>query len=453
MKKWSMLLLLAGVTDLGSSAFAQDAVVRVFARRPGGASQGTGFFSSPEGQVVTAYHVVEGATRIEVQHNPLGTFANIRVDLVAPEFDLAVLQILNPVLETPSLQFDLAPDLGAALVLSGFPRGGELQQFRGHATRRAFVSSHTIRDAGGRRLFDGNIDVVPLDLSIYSGMSGGPVIGPRGVVGVLSGSYDEGGGIGWAIPAKYLRSMTAIERKPDEFAWPRLSLMAAAWRSLRAAVRLNLRASEMFDAYVDGAESVLRLLDEMQHQAFTVRLNFMAHRPFLERVIASPALRNDGEAANRLLEPTGRQVSSAFRQLLNLQAEYAETGRGFSVSLANAIAWLTDESKLDYRRGAEIGREARDIRKQISDLRNGLDAYLGINGDALVAASAALIQGLQETGGSAGEQARVQLTFINTWQPAIDKYASPQALMFNARTASALRRLARLFEPIVYQVE
>lgn len=447
------IALVSALLGVATPAVAQDAVVKIYGERPGGASQGTGFFSSKQGQVITAYHVVEGATRITVVHERLGTFADIQVEFIAPQYDLAVLQVLNVTGETPWLQLDFDPDLADQLELSGYPRGGMLQRFRGHATRSDFVSSHTIRDTRGRRLFEEGIDVVPLDLSIYAGMSGGPVIGSRGVIGVLSGSYTEGGGIGWAIPSKYLQQLTEINQRPDEIRWPSLTLMATAWRNLRTTVRLNAEANQVFERYVDEVETVARILHELFEQASTVRLHYMAHRPFLQRVIADPALRNDWDAASRLLDPTGGQAFRSFRRFLDLSTEYAENGRRLVVSLASVITWITEESGLDDRRGRALGREIRDISNQLADFRQGIDAYLEIDTERVLASLPALAQGLERTAGNAGGQARVQLTFFDSWTPVIERYASGDALIFMTGSVSALRRLARLFEPIVYEVQ
>src|SRR5262245_26037978 len=394
MKTWRIILVF-GFLVVAAPAFAQDAVVKIYGDRPGQDSgQGTGFFSSNSGQIVTAYHVVEGAIEIKVVHDRLGPFTNIQVEFIAPEFDLAVLRILNDGVKTPSLQLDNNPDLTNPLEVSGFPRGGVLQTFRGRATQTKFVDSHTIRDTRGRRLFEGQIDVIPLDMSIYTGISGAPVVGSRGVIGVLSGSYDEGGGIGWAIPLKYLQKLTQIRRRPSEIHWPRLTLMATAWRNLRTSIRLNAEANQIFEQYMEDVETMARILDELYEQASTVRLNFLAHRPFLRRVISDPTLSTDWEAANRLLEPTGSQAFRSLRRFNNLSSEYADTGRRLAVNLAKVNTWIRNESGLDDRRGRALGQELRDVRNQLADFTRGIDVYLGINTEELMAMLPALQQGL-----------------------------------------------------------
>src|ERR1700751_4864982 len=76
-------------------AQAQEALVRIYVTLSNGRSQGSGFFTSNDGKIITAYHVIQGANAIEVRSEKLGTFTNIRVDSISPDYDLAVLQVLN----------------------------------------------------------------------------------------------------------------------------------------------------------------------------------------------------------------------------------------------------------------------------------------------------------------------------------------------------------------------
>ena len=78
----------------------------------------------------------------------------------------------------------------------------------------------------------------PVDVTIYSGMSGAPLLSSdNSVIGVFSGSYTEGRGIGWAIPIKYaldLMSQPQMGRRADQIgAWPSLTLMNSRWISLK----------------------------------------------------------------------------------------------------------------------------------------------------------------------------------------------------------------------------
>jgi hypothetical protein len=109
---------------------------------------------------------------------------------------------------------------------------------QGRLTSAGTVSSLSVSSAGGRRVFAENIDVYPVDVTVYSGMSGAPVVGSNdSVIGILSGSFDEGRGIAWAIPITYVTTLMQTQplmKPPNQVAvWPELSLMASGWISLK----------------------------------------------------------------------------------------------------------------------------------------------------------------------------------------------------------------------------
>jgi len=170
-------------------AQGQEALVRIYATLSNGRSQGSGFFTSNQGQIVTAYHVVQGASAIEVRSEQRGTFTNIQVDFISPEYDLAVLKVLNSG-ETPFVRLrDYAPNTQDDLQIQGYPLGDPFQVIRAYSTRAGFVQTQEYNDMRGERLFALNIQVIPLGAIIFSGMSGGPVLYKNQAIGVLSGSY------------------------------------------------------------------------------------------------------------------------------------------------------------------------------------------------------------------------------------------------------------------------
>jgi hypothetical protein len=79
------------------------------------------------------------------------------------------------------------------------------------------------------------------------------------VIGVISGSLNEGGAIAWAIPIQYFNSASMqIERKPPSAVnWPPLRLMNSHWSSLRrqlsAAGPFSRNVSDMFVSVADAA--------------------------------------------------------------------------------------------------------------------------------------------------------------------------------------------------------
>lgn len=443
--------LVVGVFGALAPASAQDAVVKIYTVGSSGAGQGTGFFSSKDGQIVTAYHVVQNATRIEVVHDRLGSFSDIEVEFISPDHDLAVLQIVNTIVQTPFMSFrDVAPTSADELETDGYPRGGEKQQFHGRPTRSGFVSAQTIRDSKGVRLFNQDMDVVSLDLTIYSGMSGAPVVGGGGVIGVLSGSYQEGGGIAWAIPTKYLRQLQEVRKKPTDMSeWPRLTLMSNAWQNLRASVRLNASAAAAYDQYVDQVEGLARVYDELHEHVLVAYNDFAVLKPFLEKVASDPRLGSDTQAAREFLEYPASKSGESFRKMVDLLNEYGSTKRQVAVAMSNIMAWVVDESNLSNTEGVALTKKMKVIRDDYKDLQQGLDAYLGIDLQRLGTSLPNLAQGLHNA--TPAQEARAWIAFIDAWQPALEAYGSYQALTYMTRDISKFRRVAQLFESVVYR--
>src|SRR5215469_1375825 len=204
MKRMSLLCIGLIIYIICPCVQGQEAVVRIYATLNNGRSQGSGFFTSNDGQIITAYHVVQGASAIEVRSEKLGTFTNIRVDSISPDYDLAVLKVLNSG-ETPFVNLsDYAPGIQDDLQVQGYPVGAPYQLIRTSATRPGFVETSEYNNMRGEKLFAWNIQVIPLGAMVFPGMSGGPVIYRNRVLGILSGSYVQGGSMAWAIPAKYV---------------------------------------------------------------------------------------------------------------------------------------------------------------------------------------------------------------------------------------------------------
>jgi len=216
-----------------------DSVVTIYSQSSNASSgQGTGFVIGTDGQIATAYHVIQNATKIEVFDKESRCLDDVVIEWIDPRRDIAIVKA--PGARTlPALQVSSqAPNAQEDVRVAGSPRGLPQQIVFGKITSTGYVSSLSISSAGGRRVFAENIDILPIDITIYSGMSGAPVLSSNGtVIGILSGSYDEGRGVAWAIPWKYvsaLASTSAINRRPDQMVvWPDLSLMSKGWVSLK----------------------------------------------------------------------------------------------------------------------------------------------------------------------------------------------------------------------------
>jgi S1-C subfamily serine protease len=168
---------------------------------------GSGFVIDKAGHVVTNYHVVKGATRVEV------SFSNderlpARVIGRDPSTDTAVLEVNTPARAlTPLLLGDSdRVRVGDAVTAIGNPLGEDRSITSGivSALQRSIVAPNGAA-----------IDhVIQTDAALNHGNSGGPLLNARGeVVGVNSQIETAGGsgnvGIGFAIPINTVKGVVA----------------------------------------------------------------------------------------------------------------------------------------------------------------------------------------------------------------------------------------------------
>ncbi|XBQ16265.1 MAG: Do family serine endopeptidase [Oceanicaulis sp.] len=159
-------------------------------------SQGSGFFISADGYVVTNNHVIEGADDISVG---LADGRNLAAEVVGtdPATDLALLRVTEG--QAPFAYVELDRDLdirvGDWVVAVGNPFG-----LGGTAT--AGIVSASGRQMGPQQAYT---DFLQIDAPINRGNSGGPTFDLNGnVVGVNSAIISPTGGnvgIGFAIPS------------------------------------------------------------------------------------------------------------------------------------------------------------------------------------------------------------------------------------------------------------
>jgi len=247
-------------------ADAKDAVVTISCIKQGGrASQGTGFVLSSQGLIVTAYHVVEDANKIEAWGAGYKNLTNITVEYIDPDHDVAILKSdespnvigLNPIQHPP-----ITP---VKFTIIGSPNGINNLTFSGDIASAGYEHSTVVTSIDGTssNIFALNIDIYLIDVESYGGISGAPIIAGNGeVIGFYSGSLGSGRVLGWAIPMKYVLTLLntpAIHRSPNVMGvWPKLSLMASgSWNP-------HLRS---YDKPYD-AEHVAKLmaLGEASHQ-------------------------------------------------------------------------------------------------------------------------------------------------------------------------------------------
>ncbi len=160
--------------------------------------QGSGFVISPDGYVVTNNHVIDGATKIQVQFDDNGRGEGTKYDakLVGtdPRTDIALIKIQSDKTFPAVKLADKDSRVGdwALAVGNPFGLGG---------TVTAGIVSALARDIGS-----GPYDYLQIDAAVNRGNSGGPTFNLDGdVLGVNTAIYSPSGGnvgIAFAVPAK-----------------------------------------------------------------------------------------------------------------------------------------------------------------------------------------------------------------------------------------------------------
>jgi len=160
--------------------------------------EGSGFIYDKEGHIVTNYHVVSGAVKIEVYFPDKSMYV---AKLIGADsyLDIAVLKI-DPgdrVLRPLTLGNSSELKVGQPIIAVGNPFG-----FRGTLTTGVISQLGRLLETGSGRPIP---DLIQIDAAINPGNSGGPLLDYSGkVVGITNAIWSKTGefaGIGFAIPS------------------------------------------------------------------------------------------------------------------------------------------------------------------------------------------------------------------------------------------------------------
>lgn len=226
-----------------------DRVLYLYASRADKQEFGTGFFIDPDGTFVTAYHVIYDANGLKVYGHNSELFSDVQLIIADPTNDIAILTVNHA--HTPFFKLtDQTLQVGKTFMAIGHPRGFRDQAFEAHATQTGFADSLQLSDSSGNPVFSKSIAIIPLDLTIYGGMSGGPIVNSDGgVVGMLTGSYSEGGSLAWGIPSKTISQLiTPLPRTRTDLSkvtWHPMESYSSHFRSF--SITRGLSASETLD--------------------------------------------------------------------------------------------------------------------------------------------------------------------------------------------------------------
>lgn len=180
----------------------------------GSSSLGSGFVIDTEGHIVTNYHVVQGASELEVDF-PSGYKTRAEILGTDPDSDIAVLKVDVPAEELAPISLGDSDQLmvGQTVVAIGNPHGlyGTMTVGIISSLGRTMQSLH---EAPGGAYFTAG-GIIQTDAAINPGNSGGPLLNLDGeIIGVnvaiQSATFDSSGqpvnsGIGFTIPINIVK--------------------------------------------------------------------------------------------------------------------------------------------------------------------------------------------------------------------------------------------------------
>jgi S1-C subfamily serine protease len=212
---------------------------------------GSGFVLDTNGNILTNFHVIDGAERIEVIFADDQSFP-ARVVGADPRNDLAVVQVDAPAELLVPVELGSSADLvvGQRAIAIGNPFG----QF-GRTLTIGVISAlgRTLEGNDGRTISG----VIQTDAAINRGNSGGPLLDSSGrVIGVNSAIFSPTGsnaGVGFAVPVDTVRRIL-----PDLLA---LGRYRHPWLGLRYAYPLTPGLAEILKLPVSQGLLVVQLYD------------------------------------------------------------------------------------------------------------------------------------------------------------------------------------------------
>jgi len=185
--------------------------------------QGSGFILDKAGHVLTNFHVIADANRIEVMTSDKHHY---KATIVGSDkvHDLALLQINAPNLQPVTLSDSTDLVVGQKVYAIGNPFG-----LNGTMTRGIISSIRSIRGPQELPIED----AIQTDAAINPGNSGGPLLNSRGeVIGIntliATGGAEQSSGIGFAIPINTAKAALGDLTKYGRVRRPSLGIVSLA---------------------------------------------------------------------------------------------------------------------------------------------------------------------------------------------------------------------------------
>ncbi len=206
-----------------------------------GGGLGSGFVYDKNGHIITNFHVVDGATDLEVD---FASGLKVRADVVATDLDsdLAVIKVNAPADELIPLSMGDSDQLqvGQQVIALGNPFGLTGTMTLGIVSAKGRTLD-SLRQASSGSYFSAG-DIIQTDASINPGNSGGPLLTMNGeVIGInrairTTGTTASGdpvnSGIGFAVPINIVKRVVPVLIAQGTYDYPYLGITFSSFLSL-----------------------------------------------------------------------------------------------------------------------------------------------------------------------------------------------------------------------------
>jgi len=162
---------------------------------------GSGFFISQNGDIITNYHVLQGASSAEVKTSDGKTYPITYIVAEDEQNDIIRLSVDIPSKYVLPLSLsETIPEIGERIIVYGSPLGLE------NTVSDGIVSSV-------REIFNYG-KIIQITAPISPGSSGSPVLNMKGeVIGIATFQFIEGQNLNFAIPSERIANLNLIEEE------------------------------------------------------------------------------------------------------------------------------------------------------------------------------------------------------------------------------------------------
>lgn len=229
-----------------------------------GSGLGSGFVYSKDGYIITNYHVVEGATALEVDF-PNGYKTRGEITASDLDSDLAVLKVNAPADQLHPLPMgdsDMVR-VGQTVVAIGNPFGLNSTMTMGIVSAKGRTMDSLRQSEEGNFYSTG--DMIQTDASINPGNSGGPLLNLNGeviglnrairTVGTNSTGDPLNSGIGFAVSVNIIKRVVPVLISEGKYDYPYLGISTPPGGDLSLLEREELGLSNTSGAYLVDVSS------------------------------------------------------------------------------------------------------------------------------------------------------------------------------------------------------